>query len=114
MLVDLTHLEKYARKSKVDHETPRYIVVTILKRYLSCHHLVRSWRGRALCFLVSALLFLRPSTLKVQRIGVDLPRHQIVIFSAADERLGCPITETKRIGHLGSMKPFSVSVSQDP
>ena len=21
--------------------------------------------------------------------------------------VGCPITETKRIGHLGSMKPFS-------
>ena len=26
---------------------------------------------------------------------------------------GCSITETKRIGHLGSKKPFSVSVGQD-
>ncbi len=42
-----------------------------------------------------------------------IPRHRIVIFSA-DEHFGCPITETKRIGHLGSMKTFSGSVRQDP
>ena len=31
-------------------------------------------------------------------------------YSQMRRILGCPITETKRIGHLGSMKPFSGSV----
>ena len=35
----------------------------------------------------------------------------IVMFSADDWGVQSPL---KRIGHLGSMKPFSVSLSQDP
>ena len=37
--------------------------------------------------------------------------HHPVIFSADDWGVQSPL---KRIAHLGSMKPFSVSLSQDP
>ena len=45
-----------------------------------------------------------------QKKTINYPRHP-VIFSADDWGVQSP---PKRIGHLGSMKPLSVSVSQDP